>query len=128
MKHTTFSGDLRIAYEDAGSGSPAVVLIHGAYASSAHYASQIEHASKRHRVLAPDLRGHGDSDTPEGPFGIREVAEDVLAVCDAAGVATAVVCGHSWAVPLQVAALRPGGELRAPAGPPSSHHPILSTA
>jgi len=107
MKRTTRSGDLTIAYEDSGSGSPAVVLIHGAYANRSHYAPQVEHLSKRHRVLAPDVRGHGESDKPQGPFGIREVADDVIAVCDAAGVTGAILVGHSWAVPLQVGATRP---------------------
>lgn len=107
MRRTTRSGDLTIAYEDCGSGSPAVVLIHGAYANRGHYAPQIEHLSTRRRVLAVDVRGHGDSDMPRRRFGIREAADDVSAVCEAAGVSAAVHVGHSWAVPLQVAAARP---------------------
>jgi pimeloyl-ACP methyl ester carboxylesterase len=107
MKRFTHSGDVRIVFEDAGSGSPALVLIHGAFANRGHFASQVEHLARRHRVLAPDLRGHGDSDTPAEAFGICQVAEDVLAVCDAAGVERAVLCGHSWPVALHVVAARP---------------------
>lgn len=103
MKRTALSGGLTIAYEDIGSGAPAIVFAHGAFANRGHYAPQIEHLSKRHRVLALDIRGHGESDTPPGPFGIREAAEDVIAVCNAAGVDRAIIVGHSWAVPLQVA-------------------------
>jgi pimeloyl-ACP methyl ester carboxylesterase len=107
MKRTTLSDGLTIAYEDMGSGSPAIVFAHGAFANRDHYAPQIEHLSKRHRVLALDIRGHGESDTPPGSFGIREAAADVIAVCEAAGVDRAIVVGHSWAVPLQVAEQRP---------------------
>ncbi|MFN2582738.1 MAG: alpha/beta fold hydrolase [Candidatus Dormibacteria bacterium] len=102
MKRTTLSDDLTIAYEDTGSGATALVFAHGAFANRSHYAAQIEHLSKHHRVVALDIRGHGESDTPSRPFGIREAAADVIAVCDAAGVERAVIVGHSWAVPLQV--------------------------
>lgn len=107
MKRTAISDGLAIAYEDVGSGDPAIVFAHGAFANRGHHASQVEHLSKSHRVLALDIRGHGESDTPSQPFGIREAAADVIAVCAAAGVGQAVVVGHSWAVPLEVAAQTP---------------------
>lgn len=107
MKKTTVHSGLRIAYADAGIGTPAVVFIHGAFGNRRHYVAQLEHLRGRCRVLAPDLRGHGESEAPSGPFGLREAAEDVLAVCDAAGVGRVVLCGHSWPVALQVAAMRP---------------------
>jgi pimeloyl-ACP methyl ester carboxylesterase len=107
VKRTTVSDGLTIAYDDIGSGAPSIVFAHGAFANRHHNAPQIDHLSKRHRVLALDIRGHGESDTPSQAFGIREAADDVIAVCDAAGVDRAIVVGHSWAVPLQVAEARP---------------------
>lgn len=107
MKRTTLSDELTIAYEDIGSGAPTIVFAHGAFANRVHYAPQMEHLSKRHRVLALDIRGHGESDTSPGAFGIREAADDVIAVCEAAGVDRGIIVGHSWAVPLQVAEQRP---------------------
>lgn len=106
MRRTARSGELTIAYEDIGSGAPTIVFAHGSFANRGHYAPQMEHLSKLHRVIALDIRGHGESDTPPGPFGMREAAEDVIAVCDAAGVDRAVIVGHSWAVPLSVAERR----------------------
>ena len=58
-------------------------------------------------MLALDVRGHGESDNPRQPFGVRAAADDVIAVCDAARVVGAIHVGHSWAVPLQVAPTRP---------------------
>lgn len=78
-------GQLEIAYDEVGSGSPAVVLIHGALPTAA--------TTRR--------REHGGSETPSGSFGIVDAAADVIAVCDAAGVTGAILVGHSWAVPLQ---------------------------
>ena len=107
MKRTALSDGLTIAYDDIGSGEPTIVFAHGAFANRAHYVSQTEHLSQRHRVLALDIRGHGESDTPSRPFGIREAADDVIAVCETAGVDRAIVVVHGWAVPLQVAEARP---------------------
>ena len=47
MKQTAVRHGLHIAYEDVGYGSPAVVLVHGAFGSRSHYAAQIEHLSQR---------------------------------------------------------------------------------
>ncbi|MBV8194173.1 MAG: alpha/beta hydrolase [Candidatus Dormibacteraeota bacterium] len=106
-QHTTISDGLRITYDDSGEGSPALVLIHGAFANRTHFVSQVEHLTPRHRVITLDIRGHGDSEAPTGPFGVQAAASDVIAVCDAAGVDRAVFCGHSWPVSLEVATRRP---------------------
>ena len=45
-------------------------------------------------MIAPDLRGFGDSDKPEGPFGPQDHAADVLALLDALGIDRAGVIGH----------------------------------
>jgi pimeloyl-ACP methyl ester carboxylesterase len=106
-QHTTTSDGLRVTYDDSGTGAPALVFIHGAFANRGHYAPQLEYFSKRRRVIVPDLRGHGDSETPGGAFGINEVADDVIAVCRDAGVERAVLCSHSWPVSLVVAEKQP---------------------
>ncbi|HEU5003271.1 MAG TPA: alpha/beta hydrolase [Actinomycetota bacterium] len=97
----------RIVYEIVGAGDPTIVLIHGAFCHRGYYAGQVEHLSRRHRVLTIDLPGHGESATPESGFGVRDFAEDVIGVCEAAGVTLAVLCGHSMPVALEVATLRP---------------------
>jgi pimeloyl-ACP methyl ester carboxylesterase len=107
MKQTTVVNGLRSVYEDVGHGSPAVVLIHGAFGNRSHYAAQIEHLAHRHRVLALDLRGHGDSGVPQDGFRLRDYAEDVVAVCEAASLDRYVLCGHSMPVALVAASLNP---------------------
>jgi pimeloyl-ACP methyl ester carboxylesterase len=107
MKQTAVVNGLRIVYEDVGHGSPAVVLIHGAFADRSHYAAQIEHLAQRRRVLALDLRGHGESDVPQDGFRLGDYAADVVAVCEAAGLEHYVLCGHSMPVALVAASLNP---------------------
>lgn len=99
----------RLAYEDVGRGEPAVVLVHGGFANRSHFADVTAHLASHHRVIAMDLRGHGDSDTNAEEFTVADLAQDVAAVCDAAAVEHAVICGHSLSggVALELAATRP---------------------
>ena len=98
---------VRIAFQDIGAGDPTVVLLHGLFANRTYYAAQAHHLARRHRVLSIDLRGHGESDVPEPPYSLALLADDVIRVCDEAGVTRAVLCGHSMAVALKVAVRRP---------------------
>jgi pimeloyl-ACP methyl ester carboxylesterase len=50
--------------------------------------------SKRYRLIAPDLRGFGDSDKPNRPFGAADHAADMLALLDALGIKRAGIVGH----------------------------------
>lgn len=97
----------RIAFEVSGAGDPAVVLIHGAFENRGYFARQVQHLTPRHRVLTIDLPGHGQSDVPDSGFCVRDFAQDVIGVCEAAGIDRAVLCGHSMPVALEVATLRP---------------------
>ena len=105
----TNSGNVSIAYEVAGQGEPACVVIHGPFGNRLQLESLIEHLAAGHRVLAPDLRGTGESDRPSSGYRVADFADDVVAVCRHAGVHRAVLIGHSVgaAVALEVAARVP---------------------
>lgn len=78
-----------------GAGPLTVVLTHGLAAGEAIWAKQVEALAPGHRVLTWDLRGHGRSAPDPGPCAIADLAADLRAVLDRAGVARAVVLGHS---------------------------------
>lgn len=82
-------------YEISGDGVPAVVLTHGLGAGSAIWAEQAAALAQRCRVIAWDLRGHGRSAPAPGPCAIADLAADLAAVLDHAGVPHAVIVGHS---------------------------------
>jgi pimeloyl-ACP methyl ester carboxylesterase len=67
---------VKLYYEDRGRGKP-VVLIHGLTASRRHFRKQIPALAARYRVIACDLRGHGDSDRPRDGLTIPRLARDI---------------------------------------------------
>jgi pyruvate dehydrogenase E2 component (dihydrolipoamide acetyltransferase) len=87
---------LRIRVVDAGAGGTPVVLIHGLAGSIESWEPLLPLLAAERRVLALDLPGHGDSDTPHdhsyAPDALRAVIEEVLA---AHGIARAVWIGNS---------------------------------
>lgn len=95
MENTAASDGLHIAYSDRGSGLP-VVFLHGVGATSACWSEQMESLSSAFRCVALDYRGYGKSDIPEhGAISREAYARDVVAVMDAAGIESAVLCGNS---------------------------------
>lgn len=81
-----------LAYTDQGTG-PVVVLLHGFPLSRAMWDAQVRTLAASHRVLAPDLRGHGESPAPDGVYTMEQMADDVAELLDRLGVAEPVVLG-----------------------------------
>ncbi len=96
MPDVTTADGTRIHYQRFGrpDGEP-VVLIQGLGADSGSWLLQRFPFGKRYRCIAPDNRGAGRSDVPEGPYDLEVMATDVLAVMDAEGVGSAHVVGVS---------------------------------
>jgi pimeloyl-ACP methyl ester carboxylesterase len=100
---------VKLFYADAGAGDPPFVFVHGWTCDHSYFAPQFEHFRPAYRVLALDLRGHGESDAPDQDYTIGAFADDVAALCTQAGVARPVVVGHSMGgtVVLELAARYP---------------------
>jgi 3-oxoadipate enol-lactonase len=81
-----------LAYEDYGPG-PVVVLLHGFPLDRTIWGAQLTTLGARYRVIAPDLRGHGETAAPEGIYPIDAMADDVLELLDALQLAEPVVLG-----------------------------------
>lgn len=87
---------IRIYYEDHGSGPP-ILLSHGYGSTSAMWGGQVEKFSGQYRLITWDMRGHGQSDSPEDPdlYSEVETLADMAAILDEAQVSKAVVGGLS---------------------------------
>ena len=95
-------GDLTFAVQDEGEG-PAIVLLHGFPDSHALWRDQVPALlDAGYRVVAPDLRGFGESSKPEGvdKYGLLDIVGDVLGILDSVGVQRTHVVGHDWGAAL----------------------------
>lgn len=78
---------------------PAIILLHGFPESARAWRKLMDPlARKGFRVIAPDMRGYGGSDAPEGiePYALGTLAADIPALADALGIAGFVLVGHDW--------------------------------
>ncbi|WP_103333069.1 alpha/beta fold hydrolase [Pseudotabrizicola formosa] len=90
-----FFPDLRLNMDLSGpDNAPPVVLLHG-LGTSLRLWDAVAARLPRHRLLRLDLRGHGLSDVPQGPYAMGALIHDVERVMAQAGLRDAVVVGHS---------------------------------
>ena len=94
---------------DGPEEAPSLVLLHAIGTSMRMWAPQVPVLSRDHRVISIDLRGHGQSPAPLGPYAMDELARDVIAVLDRLEIERASICGLSLGamVAMTMAALAP---------------------
>jgi 3-oxoadipate enol-lactonase len=99
---------IELFYTDEGVGAP-VVLIHGLGSSSSDWQLQFPALTPSFRVIAVDLRGHGESSKPAGPYTMAMFAHDVAKLIEALGIAPCHVVGLSLGAmtALELSATRP---------------------
>jgi pimeloyl-ACP methyl ester carboxylesterase len=93
MRYLDLHGE-RVAYRDVGTGET-LLLIHGMAGSSATWRAVIPELSKKYRVLAPDLLGHGESTKPRGDYSLGAFAASLRDLLDELGISRATVVGQS---------------------------------
>lgn len=107
-KSITLATGITIKYIESGNkdGSP-LILLHGVTDTSRSFQSLIEELNKfdnKLRIIAPDLRGHGDSSMPNEPvcaghpekcFTYEQFAEDIIDLMDQLKISKADIVGHS---------------------------------
>ena len=98
------------AWSPSATGAPPFVLVHG-LASNARMWDGVAAslAASGHPVVTVDLRGHGRSSKPDGPYDVPTVADDLAALINRLEIDRPVVAGQSWGgnVALELAARRP---------------------
>ena len=94
-KEVRLPNGVRLAYVEAGNpaGEP-LLLLHGYTDSSRSWSLLVPHLAN-YRLLIPDQRGHGASDTPECCYSATQFAHDAKLFLDTIGVERAAVAGHS---------------------------------
>ena len=94
MEHLTIEAN-GASFHVARTGSgPALLLLHGWPEFWFAWDPLMRRLADRYTLIAPDLRGFGDSDKPSGPFGPSDHAADMLALLDALDVRRIGVVGY----------------------------------
>src|SRR5262249_60059961 len=84
---------VRIHYLISGKGEP-IFLLHG-YAQNSHmWRPVISELAKTHTVIAPDLRGFGDSSKPEDGYDKKTMAQDIHALAESLHHSRIRIVGH----------------------------------
>src|SRR4030095_17028168 len=86
--------DIQLSYNDVGSG-PAVVLIHGYPFNRTLWTEQVSALKETNRVIVPDLRGFGETDTGNALATMSRMALDVKFLLDHLQIDQALECGLS---------------------------------
>ena len=100
-----------IAVEEHSHGALPLVLLHGMAGDAAFWGSVVGALGGRHRIIIPELRGHGRSAPPaDGNYSIDACATDLAAVLDALALDRVVLVGHSFgaSVAMELAGAMPG--------------------
>ncbi len=101
--------DINLYYEVSGEGPP-LTFIHGLGSSARDWEAQVAEFAKRYMVITFDLRGHGRSDKPPGPYRMQMFAADTAGLLKTLGLEAAHVVGLSLGggVAFQLAVDTPG--------------------
>jgi pimeloyl-ACP methyl ester carboxylesterase len=88
---------VEMAYDELGSGTRPLVLVHGFTGSKRDFSWRYGELAKLGRIVVPDLRGHGESTHTGDAAGytLEQVAADLVAFFDALGIESCDLLGHS---------------------------------
>lgn len=88
---------INMAYLEWGQpGAPDVLLAHGWSGSAQNFSWLAEQLQDKYHIIAPDHRGHGDSDKPVTGYRLRDFAEDIHQLIGALGLQRPLYAGNSW--------------------------------
>jgi len=95
-----------IRYHAAGKGDPALVFVHCGGCERGFWDGQVAHFAAKHRVVALDLAGHGQSGVGRKDWTMPAFGQDVVSVVEALGLKRVVLIGHSLGGPVVLEAAR----------------------
>ena len=91
--YTVTANGIRQFVVEEGEGAP-VILLHGFPETNYAWRHQIPVLSRHYRVIAPDLRGYGETDKPASGYDKRNMARDIRELMRVLGLEKVVLVGH----------------------------------
>lgn len=86
---------IELTYKLTGNKAPPLLLMHGFGLDRTIWYELVDNHLGNQQVILPDLRGHGESDAPSGPYTMSLLAQDLADLLDDLEFEQAIVCGHS---------------------------------
>ncbi len=102
----TSADGVPIRYDAAGKGDPALVFVHCGGCNRGFWDRQMAYFGAKHRVVALDLAGHGQSGVGRKDWTMAAFGQDVVSVVEALGLKRVVLIGHSLGGPAVLEAAR----------------------
>lgn len=95
-KFTQVQGIKMHYWEWGRQGNPDLLLVHGWTGFGASWEGVAQHFQDRYHIVAPDLRGHGESEKPQAGFMLRDFCEDIHQLIQGLSLRKPAFVGHSW--------------------------------
>lgn len=94
----TFSkaNDIQLSYLEWNQGQKPLLLLHGLGDHALVWSSLGDYLAADYHIIAPDMRGHGDSSKPEQDYTFESAIADLEALMKHLGWSSAHVVSHSW--------------------------------
>ena len=87
---------LHLSYLEWNSKGEPLLLLHGLADCGIVWVSPAEFLGDRYHIIAPDLRGHGESSKPDSGYRCEDIIADLEALMDSLGWKSAHIVAHSW--------------------------------
>jgi haloacetate dehalogenase len=96
VRHTLSLPDIQLSYLEWNQGQEPLLLLHGLADHALVWSSLGDYLAKDYHIVAPDMRGHGESSKPDRNYTFANAIADLEALMDHLGWSSAHVVGHSW--------------------------------
>ncbi len=96
IRQTLSKSDLQLSYLEWHQGQEPLLLLHGLADNALVWSSLGDYLAADYHIVAPDMRGHGESSKPEQDYSFESAIADLEALMDRLGWSSAHVVSHSW--------------------------------
>ncbi|MCA1992421.1 MAG: alpha/beta hydrolase, partial [Coleofasciculus sp. S288] len=96
VRQTLSLSDIQLSYLEWNQGQEPLLLLHGLADHALVWLSLGDYLGKDYHIIAPDMRGHGDSSKPDRNYTFAHAIADLEALMDSVGWSCAHIVGHSW--------------------------------
>ncbi|QOV23572.1 alpha/beta fold hydrolase [Anabaenopsis elenkinii] len=96
LRHTLSKSDIELSYLEWKQGKVPLLLLHGLADNALVWSRLGYDLASQYHIVAPDMRGHGESSKPENDYTFASAIADLEALMDHLGWSSTHVVSHSW--------------------------------